>query len=493
MSDCDILFITVPYTDTDKPLQAPSVLRSVVEAHGYKARTHDVNHDFLSGGHKNLDFMKQYFGFGISNDSKDLDQAQRYVENIARKLLDIYSPKVLAISVFTYQCQTFTQLLSRKIKSINPGIKIIIGGQGLTTQGIQSKDSWAMKCKEEGIIDHYIISEGEDALIRLLKQGKGKGVDGDEWVQKNNINDIPYPNYDDYDFTKYSDKKIMITGSRGCVRKCTFCDIHKHWQRFVFRSGSSIADEMLTQSEKYKIYDFSFTDSLINGSMKAYRDFIKIIAKHNNNNEKKFTWGGQLIVRGLSSMTENDWMLTKESGAKSLAIGVESGSESVRDHMKKQFSNKDIDEFVEQAHRHNVSITFLMIVGYPTENEEDFLETLRMFKKYAKYQKVIEGVVLGSTLGILPGTPLANDLRGDIEMNNGENFWTYSKNPKLDFRERIKRRIIAGEELAKLGYRILGGDDQNKLLHYLWNIYKNKQTQKIIDLNTSSLEQQKYS
>jgi hypothetical protein len=78
-------------------------------------------------------------------------------------------------------------------------------------------------------------------------------------------------------------------------------------------------------------------------------------------------------------------------------------------------------------------------------------------------------------------------------MNNGENFWTYSKNPKLDFRERIKRRIIAGEELAKMGYRILGDDDQNKLLHYLWNIYKNKQTQKIIDLNTSSLEQQKYS
>jgi hypothetical protein len=81
----------------------------------------------------------------------------------------------------------------------------------------------------------------------------------------------------------------------------------------------------------------------------------------------------------------------------------------------------------------------------------------------------------------------------DISLNNGENFWIYKNNPTLDFRERIKRRIIAGEELTSMGYDVAGNDDNYKLIHYLWNIYKNKQKQNVIDMNTSSLEQQKYS
>ena len=78
-------------------------------------------------------------------------------------------------------------------------------------------------------------------------------------------------------------------------------------------------------------------------------------------------------------------------------------------------------------------------------------------------------------------------------MNDGENFWTYKKNPYLDFRERIKRRIITGEECVKMGYKVQGDQSNYKLLHYLWNIYKNKQKQNVIDLNTDDLQQQKYS
>ena len=88
-------------------------------------------------------------------------------------------------------------------------------------------------------------------------------------------------------------------------------------------------------------------------------------------------------------MTEEDWRLTKLSGAQSLSIGVESGSESVRDHMKKQFSNKDLDEFMEQAYKNQVKLRFLMIIGYPTETIKDFNDTLDMFERYKQYKKII--------------------------------------------------------------------------------------------------------
>jgi len=161
--------------------------------------------------------------------------------------------------------------------------------------------------------------------------------------------------------------------------------------------------------------------------------------------------------------------------------------------MKKQFSNKDLDEFVEQASINDVKLKFLMIVGYPTETQKDFDDTLEMFEKYKKYKNVITNVQLGSTLGVLPGTPLADDYGHDLSLNNGENFWTYKHNKDLTFRERIKRRMIAGEEIAKMGYNVDANVSQIKLLHFLWNVYKKDQTQGVIDLNTSEVTNQKYS
>ena len=493
MINCDVLILAVPFTDTDKPLQAPAVLKAVVQKHNFTACTYDLNYSLIKTHHEQADFLKQYFAFGTTNDYDKIMIAENFVQDTARLLLNKYKPKFIAVSVFTYQCQTYSMLLAQNLKKIDPTIKIIFGGQGLTTQGIQSSDAWAEECKQLGLIDHYIISEGEEALINLLKEGKGKGIDNTDWEQKLDIDNNPYPDYGDYNLNEYDTKTLMITGSRGCVRRCSFCDIHKHWKRYVFRSGQSLADEMIHQSNKYKIYNFSFTDSLINGSMKAYRDFISVLSVYNASTDKKLTWGGQFIVRGISSMTEKDWLMTKQSGAKGLAVGVESGSEAVRDHMKKQFSDQDLDEFMEQANKNNVTLTFLMLLGYPTESHEDFLQTLKMFKRYKKYQSVIESVVLGTTLGILPGTPLAEEMAEDIEMNDGENFWTYKENPDLDFRERIKRRIITGEECVRMGYNVPGNHDNYKFLHYLWNVYKNKQKQTIVDLNTNDLQQQKYS
>ena len=493
MIRCDILIVAIPFTDTDSPLQAPAILKSVVDANGFTAQTHDLNYDLMNSNHEHLDFLKQYYSFGTATDHNKIIIAEEYVAERAKQLLEKYDPDFIAVSVFTYQCQTFAMLLAQNLKRIKPDLKIIFGGEGLTTQGLESTDAWPRECKQMGLIDHYIISEGEDALINLLKEGKGKGVDNSDWEQRIDIDNLPYPNYDNYNLGQYKSKNLMITGSRGCVRKCTFCDIHKHWKRFVFRSGQSIADEMIHQSEKYKIYDFYFTDSLVNGSMKAFRDFVSKVSEHNKTAKNKLTWGGQIIVRGLSAMTEKDWEMTRMSGARSLWLGIESGSEAVRDHMKKQFSNKDLDEFMSQADKNSVHVNFLMLSGYPTETHEEFLETVKMFERYVKYQSIIDNVILGTTLGILPGTPLAEELKDDVEMNDGENFWLYKKNPTLDFRERIKRRITLGDECLKMGYNIQGNDDNYKLLHYLWNIYKNKQKQHIIDLNTSSLNQQKYS
>ena len=496
MINCDLLIVTAPYTETNYPLQAPAILKASVVKHGHTASTYDINNEFLKMEEEDPEgftWLKNFFMYGTMEDKTKMHLAESYVRYMAEKILNKFSPKFIAVSVFTYQCQTFSEMFAEVIKSMDPNISLIFGGQGIMTQGINASDGWVKTLRKRKVIDHYIVSEGERAILDLLQTGKGHGINNTDWKQELNLERSPIPDYGDYDLDDYKGGRLMITGSRGCVRKCSFCDIHKHWKKFVYRSGQSIADEMIQQSEKYQKYRFSFTDSLINGSMKAYRDFITVMAEHNSKASNPISWGGQFIVRGLKSMTEDDWRLTKLAGAVNLAIGVESGSESVRDHMKKQFSNKDLDEFVEHAYLNKINLEFLMIIGYPTETEEDFKDTLRMFERYKKYQSIVDSVALGSTLGVLPGTPLAEEYADDFSLNDGENFWTFAKNKSLTFKERIKRRIIAGEEIQKMGYKVDKNEGQIQLLHFLWGVYKNKQKQGVVDLTTGELKDQKYS
>ena len=496
MIKCDLLIVTAPYTETNYPLQAPAIIKASVVKNGYTASTFDINNDFLQMEDEDAEgfaLLKNFFMYGTMEDKTKIHLAESYVKYIAQKVLNKFSPKFIAVSVFTYQCQTFSEMFAEAIRSMDPNISIVFGGQGIMTQGINASDGWIKTLRKSKVIDHYIVSEGERAILDLLKTGKGHGVNNTDWKQELDLERSPLPDYGDYDLDQYKGGRLMITGSRGCVRKCSFCDIHKHWKKFVYRSGQSIANEMIEQSQKYNKYRFNFTDSLINGSMKAYRDFVTVMAKYNSTATNKITWGGQFIVRGIKSMTEDDWQLSKLAGADNLALGIESGSEAVRDHMKKQFSNQDLDEFMEQAYKRKIDLQFLMIIGYPTETQTDFQNTIDMFTKYTKYQKIISSVALGSTLGVLPGTPLAEDHSDDLDLNDGENFWIYAKNKELTFKERIKRRMLAGEALEKMGYTVSRNDSQMRLLHFLWGVYKNKQKQGVAELSTGDLEDQKYS
>ena len=435
---CDVLITSVPYTQTRVAPAAPAILIGMLERHGFSGKFYDFNR--LTFGN---DAIKN-FALGVNpGDSQAIDSSFRYHVN---KMLE-YNPKYIGISLFTYQCIRTAQLLCIYIRTMAPNVKIILGGPGLSHNGLHGVNMGA-EWQELKLCDHWVKSEGEHPIIDIME---GDYISTPEWTQIKNLDEFPIPVYDSYDWSLYRGG-IPITGSRGCVRKCTFCDIHTHWKKFVWRSGKSIADEMIAQSTKHGVYDFAFTDSLINGSMKAYKEMCNVLRDYNSTAENPLTWRGQFIFRPRNQMPEDIWKLSKEAGLAQTYIGIESLDEGVRDHMRKKFSNDDVIYGVKAMNKYGIEGTFLMIVGYVTDTEETIKNQKEMFEVLSPYAGTsITKVAVGSTLAILPGTPLASmaeDL--GITLGTNENDWVGLSNQTT----RLQWRKDLIEHCVKLGYNV---------------------------------------
>ena len=258
------------------------------------------------------------------------------------------------------------------------------------------------------MIDHFIVGDGDKAIQELVNGNTDfPGIDSPTWKELENLDTLPLPDYSDYDFSLYKVRSISVWGSRGCVRDCTFCDIHEHWSKFQWRSAESIFAEMRQQYELYGINIFNFADSLINGNQKEYRKLIKLLAEFNKDKpeSEKIKWTSFFIFRPESDMDEEDWRLTAESGALLLLVGVESFVDHIRQHLKKKFNNDDLHHGLIMAQKYKVPLNLLLIVGYVTETEQDHQEQLAWIRNNKNFAgNSVIGVNVGSTLAILPGT-----------------------------------------------------------------------------------------
>jgi anaerobic magnesium-protoporphyrin IX monomethyl ester cyclase len=453
-----------------------ALLKGSLQANGFSSHVIDLNADidqrFIN--HSMLNAINNFFFYYTFYNKKTWDLLEPVFESWAEQIVS-YNPTWVGMSVFSYNSHRATRLLAIAVKKRNPNIKIVIGGGGIATDF-----TFPETLQKQKIIDAYIRGEGEIALVELLKGNLDHpGINGKPPVQIVDVDSIPFPNYDDYELKTYTNLKgleaLPITGSRGCVRKCTFCDIASMWPKYYYRSGKNIADEIKHQVNKYGVTAFRFTDSLINGSMKAFREMIVELSAYRQSLPvgQQFIWDTHFIVRSRSQMPPRDFDTMKAAGAGTMLIGIESGSPKVRDHMKKGYSQEDLDYTIEQLNRVGIKIRMLMIVGYPTETEEDFQQTVEMFKRYKPYLDAgtIEEVNLGLTLNLLKNTPLHDNKEqfNLIQPNDHVNDWVCLDNPTLTYKERLRRRIILQATCESLGYPVFESKNYLKQLISSWN------------------------
>ena len=485
------ILISVPQLEVHRPPVSTAVIAGVIRNAGYDLTVLDLNIKlFEELGASEYYSLSSVWERTRQSTEKENQYLTQFIDNELLPHCDDNTR--LMISVFTSNSQIFTKMCCERVLAQYPNCEIVLGGIGVDNIGQQMVD--LKLCK------YVIYGEGEEAIVELLNGNTSyPGINNKETIKQiDNLDNLSFPTYDDYNISSYDylykgRPEVNIVGSRGCVRKCTYCNVASYWPKFRYRSGQNIADEIIKHYETNGISQFYFTDSLINGSLKAFRDMCDKLAVYNSTHNAGIKWGGQFIFKPKRQVTDDYFDMIAAAGGDQFYVGVETGSDKIRWEMDKKFTNEDVDYHLEQFQRTGLRCFFLMIIGYLTETLPDHHDNLEMYKRWQKYvaSGTISGIDLSTSLMILPNTPLEKMIDTHqvtfpaYEYNSIGNerpnqmIWTSALNPDLTFEERMRRRLEVHEYAMKYKWPIWRGPErlQNLLDHAI--LYKNGIASKI--------------
>lgn len=486
-----VLTINVPVTMPWALPYGPAVISGILTNAGFEAETWDLNIDLFQDFNQEKEwpvFSNLIAIRGYTNETV----SQRFIRRIlswtrqkSRQHIDRFKPDVIALSVFSSQSLDFVIPLSTILRKLAPNAYIIIGGRGLDNDERTSGVSYAEYYQRYLNVDAVYQGDAENQLLETIKN-RQSGLVIAPPVSREELLDIPPANWSGYNFNQYQgyeqgDLRVPITASKGCVRDCTFCDVSGSWPKYVFRTGDSVGQEMVDLYNTTGMNKFEFTDNLVNGSISNFRAMNNVIA---NQAPNQLDYIGYAICRTRREMPESDFELARVAGASRFKVGIESGSESVRFDMKKKFSNDDINWFAVNSHKYGIQQIWLMFVGYPSETEQDFQDTMRLLEEHKTLAKngMIQ-VFLSLPMMLTSGSAFMRNYAIDygLEHNRTDKwsdfFWTSTKHQENTFDVRVDRWRRFMNKIQDCGYADSGIRQTEKFLELegLEKIYQDYQ------------------
>jgi|TARA_Y100000310_G_scaffold342867_1_gene447961 hypothetical protein len=382
-----------------------SRLSSVLRENKYDVNVFDLNinsYHFLKNDDIDYWFDNNYYMWVG-------DEYYKYLHSNLKPILDKGVQEILDtgddIVGFTlyetnYKC---TEYVIKKLKEANSDLTIIAGGPETISKYSQKTEIEILNSEESEFLDYIVIGEGETHILSIMEDYKNNFEDiqviGDTF-SKLDLNILPFPDYSDYNFNYYKHKTgVSLETSRGCVASCTFCTETLFW-KFRDRESSRLIEEIKYQIKNYGVGRFWCIDSLVNGNLEVFHEFISDIVKNN----LTISWNGYARCDGR--MDKDFFKLIKESGCTSLSFGVESGSPLVLLDMKKNINPIEIIKNLKYADDAELFSHVNWIVGFPTETLTDSYHSLILLFICRKW---IHSISPGMGLGIGTLTDIEKD------------------------------------------------------------------------------------
>ena len=271
--------------------------------------------------------------------------------------------------------RNFTSALIRRLRTEQPGVKIILGGP----------EVFALKAGDELETipaDYYVIGEGEKPLLEIL-------AGSPERVYEFRQQAVPdfFPQYRAFDLARYPGRgRLPVVASRGCINSCAFCAERLLFKGYRWRRAEEVFTEISRHYRQHGVQHFVFYDSLFNGNLQNLEKILELLLAA----RLPVTWEAQVYIR--DDMTAELLSAMKKSGCVNLFIGLESGSDTVLKMMNKRFTAGRAAFFLQQLFDAGLHYEISLILNYPGEGEAEFLETVEFIRQHRHLIKKIAQV-----------------------------------------------------------------------------------------------------
>ncbi|HOK62643.1 MAG TPA: B12-binding domain-containing radical SAM protein [Soehngenia sp.] len=288
-------------------------------------------------------------------------------EEIARKIF-ILNPDMVGFSTYIWNLEQ-TLDVCKRLKIVNPNIKILLGGPEVSFDSKQLLEANAF-------IDYIICEEGEETFKELLLGLNPYKIEGlvfrdEEKIIENkrrkpieNLDSIPSPYIGSEE--DFSGKIVYYEASRGCPFTCDFC--LSSGKKVRFFSVERVLED-IDYLVKKDVKQIKFVDRTFNANKKFAKDIIDHIIELN---PEDINFHFELTAR-LLDFEQIEYLKKVKEGLFQFEIGVQSTNKKT---LKEISRNEDYEKvknvslLIKEAG--NIHQHLDLIIGLPYEDYMTF-------------------------------------------------------------------------------------------------------------------------
>lgn len=249
-------------------------------------------------------------------------------------------------------------------------------------------------------VDIICRGEGEHAFLELanaIQTGNSYTNIQNLWVKidgnifRNDIrpliqdlDELPFPDRDLINkYRPYRNRsRVRTIASRGCPYNCSYCFNHSYKSlskglgKFVRqRTPSNMISELIELKRIYNPRNFEFHDDTFILNKSWFDEFIELYISNAINIPFEINVRVDLVTHEIAQKL-------KKAGCYSVQFGIESGNERIRNSiLNRQISENQIINASEIFRKEKIKINTFNLVGIPTENLNDVVDTIRLNAK----------------------------------------------------------------------------------------------------------------
>ncbi|MFZ2411298.1 MAG: cobalamin-dependent protein [Candidatus Methanoperedens sp.] len=308
-----------------------------------------------------------------------------------RDHIEDYCPDAVGTAAYTSSLYDAIGVL-KIAKEVNPEIITLLGG-------IHPTFCWEEILQKDGsVVDYVIRGESEITTTELLDcvfAGKKPDVPGIAYSQdgkiictkqRSLISDLDVlpaawnlVEWKDYTFkTKKNSTLAVVSSSRGCTQKCTFCSQRLFWrEKWRARSPENFVSELEYLSSTYGVDVAMIADETPTYDRKRWEEILDLLIAKNLDLEL-------LMETRVDDILRDKDIMNKYARAQivHIYVGAESASQDTLDRYQKNLKVEESKEAIDLINNAGIISETSFVLGMPDETPQSIDSAIKLAKYY---------------------------------------------------------------------------------------------------------------